>query len=219
MLVKDCMTRHPIMLPPTATLMSIQQIMAENNIRHIPIVGDGKRLEGLITRQRLNIKPDTLGSLEMWEISQYISSLTARQAMLKRREIYTINSDRAIERAARTMIDSRVGCLPVVEDGDIVVGILTETDLLNSYQEMLGLPAPGIRVTIRMPDRPGEFAKLMQVMADQQWGVMGIGTFPSHRQPGFYDVVIKIPRIESEDVQRIIGQIPDQEIVDIRASV
>lgn len=219
MLVKDCMTRHPIMLPATATVVSVQQIMTENDIRHLPIVGDGKRLEGLITRQRLNIKPETLGSLAIWEISQYIANLTVGKVMLKTKEILTITEDKTVERAANIMMKHHIGCLPVVEDKAVVIGLITETDLLKSYQEMLGLPASGIRVTVRMPNRPGEFAKLMTTLAENNWGVMGIGTFPSPRRPGFYDTVLKLPNVTQKVAEEIINNIPDQQLIDVRDTV
>lgn len=210
------MTRHPIMLPPTASVVAAQQLMAENNIRHLPIVGDGKRLLGLLTRQRFSLKPDTLGSLEMWEITQYIVTQTVSDIMLKAKEVHTITPDRTVERAAQFMATHKIGCLPVLEDEKFVIGILTETDLLQSYQIMLGLPSAGVRVTVRMPNRPGEFSKLMSALGEQNWGVMGIGTYPVHRQPGLYDAVIKIPKVKQAEVEQVLRQIPDQTVVDIR---
>ena len=53
MLVKDYMTRHPIMIEPNRRVVEVQKLMLENNIRHLPVIGDGKRLIGLVTRQRL----------------------------------------------------------------------------------------------------------------------------------------------------------------------
>jgi acetoin utilization protein AcuB len=114
------------------------------------------------------------------------------------------------------MTEAKIGCLPVVEDGDVVVGILTEVDLLNAFQLMLGLPSDGVRVTMRMPNRPGEFAKLTAVLGQQEWGVMGIGTFPTPRREGFYDAVVKIPGIDSAQARAVLSQVPDQEIIDIR---
>ena len=84
---------------------------------------------------------------------------------------------------------------------------------------MLGLPSDGVRVTVRMPNRHGEFVKLMAVLVEQNWGVMGIGTFPTRRDPTAYDAVIKIPNVTLEEVQAALSQVPNQEIVDIRAAV
>jgi len=44
MLVKDCMTKHPLMAQPTMPILEAQRYMAESNIRHLPVVGKEKRL-------------------------------------------------------------------------------------------------------------------------------------------------------------------------------
>ncbi|MFZ0547659.1 MAG: CBS domain-containing protein [Candidatus Promineifilaceae bacterium] len=218
MLVKDCMTRHPVMISPTTKAAEAENVMTENKVRHLPVVGDGKRLEGLVTRQSLAIKPDMLGSLNVWEITRLLANMTVKQVMVKASEVITIAPNKTIERAARTMSEHKIGCLPVIEEG-IVVGIITEVDLLNAFQQMLGLPASGIRVTVRMPNQYGEFAKLAAALSDNHWGVMGIGSFPSPRTPGFYDVVLKIPNVDAAEVEAAFNKIPEQEVVDIRASV
>ena len=41
MLVKDCMTRHPILISPEAAATEAEKILAENRVRHLPVVGDG----------------------------------------------------------------------------------------------------------------------------------------------------------------------------------
>jgi acetoin utilization protein AcuB len=212
------MTRHPAMVPPTTSAAEAEKIMAENKIRHLPVVGDGKRLLGLMTRQRLTLKPDTLASLNVWEITRYLSDLTVEDIMLKSKNVQTIEPDRTIERAARYLSDHKVGCLPVIEDG-VVVGILSEVDVLQAFQSMLGLPSEGVRVTIRVPNREGEFAKLLSIISKQGLGILGIGSFPAPRRPEFYDMVLKIPKVTVDQVKEILGQVPDQEIIDIREFV
>jgi len=212
MLVKDCMVQHPIMISPETLASEAERIMVENKIRHLPVVGDGKRLKGLVTRQRLALKPDDFGSLNVWEITRRLSNLKAKDIMVKREDIHLISPDKTIERAAALITESKIGCLPVIEDGDIVIGIITETDLLQAFQEMLGLPSEGVRVTVRIPDKTGQFVKIAAVMVENQWGVMGIGSFPSHRHPGYYDVVVKIPNATVDEVVAAFEKIPDQTI-------
>jgi len=216
MLVKDRMTRHPIIISPTTKATEAQKIMAENHVRHLPVASDGKLLEGLITRTRLSLKPDALGSLNMWEISRQLSNLTVKDVMVKRENILTIDANRTIERAAKIMADEKVGCLPVIDDDGAIEGIITDVDLLRAYQEMMGLPHDGLRVTVRMPNKKGEFTKLMKVLGENGWGVMGIGTYPTYRQEGWYDVVLKIPNVSAEQVKNAFSNIEEQEVVDIR---
>ena len=218
MLVKDCMTRHPVMVPTTMPAAEAQGVMAENKIRHLIVAGDGKKLKGLVTRQRLAYKPERLASLNVWEITRYLSNVTVKDIMIKADQVHTITQNRTIERASSFLSKHKIGCLPVIED-DIVVGILSRIDVLHSLEQMLGLPVEGVRVTIRMPHQKGEFAKLTSVIAQHGLGIMGIGTFPTPRMDGFWDTVLKIPRVSMSEVKEILNQIPDQEIVDIREIV
>ncbi len=218
MLVQDCMTRHPILISAKTPAAEAQQIMVENNVRHLPVVSDGKRLVGLVTRQCLTIKPDALASLNVWEISRYLANMTVDRVMVKAEHTITIGRDRTVERAAKVMTEHKIGCLPVIED-DVVIGILSETDLLRAFQEMLGIRSEGIRVTVRVPDRKGEFAKIFGVVAAHGWGIMGVGSFPSRRAPGFYDMVLKITEVTKEEVISALSAIPEQEIVDVRTAV
>ncbi len=218
MLVKDCMTRHPIMIPPTTLATEAEAMMAENKVRHMPVVGDGKKLVGLITRERLALKPDALASLDVWEITRYMADLKVKKLMLKVDDVYTIEPNKTVERAARTLAEHKIGALPVIED-EVVVGIITEIDLLRSFQEMLGLPAEGVRVTTRASEKEGEFAKMITKVAEQGWPIMGMGTFPSPRRPGSWDTTLKIAKANLAEVEEVLGQIPGQEIVDIREVV
>ena len=215
MLVKDCMTRHPIMISPETPAAEAQKIMTENNIRHLPITGRGKRLLGLVTRQSFSLAPDVLASLDVWHITRYLSGLTVKELMIKADMVYTTTPDKTVERSAKILSEHKIGCLPVVEDG-VVVGIITEIDVMEAIQRMLAMDVEGVRVTVRMPDRPGEFAKMSTALGKHTIGVMGIGTYPSPRRDGYFDVVLKIRNVSSDEVENALGQVEDQEIIDLR---
>jgi acetoin utilization protein AcuB len=205
------------MISPETLATEAQKIMSENDVRHLPVVGDGKKLLGLITRVRLALKPDMMGSLDVWEITRYLSNLTVNKVMLPASKVHTVDPDRTVERAASIMSDHKIGCLPVIDD-DVVVGIISEIDLLRSYQDMLGLPVDGVRVTMRMPEGiKGLFAKIASTVSAQGWGIMGVGSFPSPRQEGYYDMVLKIAGVSSTDeAEKVLSEVEGHEIVDIR---
>lgn len=217
MLVKDCMTRHPIMVAPETQAAEAQQIMTTNRVRHLPVVGDGKRLQGLVSNASFALSADFLGSLNFWEISRRLSNLRVKDVMSRPEDVLTATGDTTVERAARMLNDHRKNALVIVEDNDIVVGILTDVDIMNALQLMLGLPNQGIRVTLRMPNRKGEFQKITAALGEHDWGIMGIGTYPSPRiEDDFYDIVLKIPDATIEEAREVLSKIEDQHIVDIR---
>ena len=215
MLVRDYMTRHPIMIEPTVQVTEAQRIMVENNIRHLPVVGDGKRLLGLMTRQRLSIPPERLGSLDVWEITRFLSDLRVSQVMVTGADLHTIGPNATLEEAADLLIHHKIGGLPVVEDG-IVAGIITETDLLIELQNLLGAIDPGWRVVMRVPDRDGEFRKLTRAISDKGWGIMAMGSVRTPRQPDHWDIILKVRHCSRDELVAVLERIEDQQIVDLR---
>ena len=217
MFVKDYMTRHPIMIEPDKRVVEAQKLMGENNIRHLPVVGDGKRLLGLVTRERLQIAPDRLGSLNVWEITRYLADLTVKKVMVKRNDLYTIGPEATLEAAAALMSRHKIGSLPVIED-DIVVGIITETDLLVELENLLGANEPGWRVTMRVPDRPGEFAKLANAIYAKGWGIMAMGNVRAPKSPDYWDIVLKVHGCTRDELVPVLEGVEDQQIIDVRAT-
>ncbi len=217
MLVKDYMTRHPIMTTPETAATEAQKIMIENKVRHLPVVGDGKRLVGLVTRARLRVLPSDLGSLNVWEISRLLSNLKMKDVMMTRKELVTIEQDATLEEAAEKMVRQKVGCLPVLEDG-IVIGIITENDLLAEFSNLLGGREKGVRVTIRLPDKIGEFAKVTSAITAKGWGIYASGGLPAPKRPGFWDLVVKVRGVTQKQLVAVLEAIPGQKIIDVRTT-
>ena len=217
MFVGDYMTRHPLTVMPDTSIVEVQSIMSENNVRHLPVVEKGKRLVGLVTRQNLRISPIELSSLNVWEITRLLSGLKVKDVMVRGKDVITATPDTPIEEAARILVTHRIGCLPILEEG-IVVGIITESDLLTQLTNLLGLQVPGWRATIRVPDRAGEFAKITAAVASKGWGIDAAGSLPAPRKPGYWDVVIKISAATRDELVAVLQQIEGQELIDIRAT-
>lgn len=215
MFVRDYMTRHPVLAEPSMSIVEAQGIMAEAKVRHLPVAEEGKRLVGLVTRERLRIPPADLGSLNVWEISRFLSNMKVKDVMVKRKDVITIGPDAPLEDAAQVMVTNKIGGLPVLEEG-IIVGILTDTDMLVQLVTLLGGRVPGVRVTIRVPDQVGEFAKITRAIASQGWGIYTSGSVPTPKRPGYWDILIKMRDIPKDELADILNQIEGQELIDVR---
>jgi acetoin utilization protein AcuB len=218
MFVKDYMTRHPIMIEPDKRVTEAQKLMGENSIRHLPVVSDGKRLLGLVTRDRLQIPPERLTSLDVWEITRYLADLTAKKVMIKRDDLHTISPEATLEEAADLMSRNKVGGLPVIED-NIVVGIITDTDLLVELQNLLGGNEPGWRVTMRVPNRRGELSKLSGAILENGWGTMAQGSVRSPKIPEKWDLILKVRYCTKDELMPVLESIEGQEIIDVRETI
>ena len=215
MFVRDYMTKHPVLVEPTMSTVEAQGIMAETKIRHLPVVETGKRLVGLVTRERLRIPPAKLSSLNVWEITRFLSNLSVKDVMVKGKDVITIGPEATLEEAAQAMAKHKIGCLPVVEEG-IIIGILTEVDLLVQLADLLGAGVSGVRVTIRVPDRLGEFAKITSAVASRNWGIYASGGLPTPKRPETWDIVIKVRHAPKEELIDVLQSIEGQQVIDVR---
>lgn len=146
-LVRDLMTRSVFTLHATHSVPLAEAMMGLKHIRHVPIVDDAGRLEGLVThRDLLAACVSTLAPLSDDERSSL--QLSVPVSRLMQRDVWTITSSAPALSAARLMRDHKIGCLPVVDDGALV-GILTATDLLDLAARSLDVGA-GTRTAWRV---------------------------------------------------------------------
>jgi len=215
MFVKDYMTRHPVMVEPGMSIVEAQGIMAETHVRHLPVVGQGKQLIGLVTRERMRIPPTELASLNVWEITRFLSDMTVADVMVKRENVITTEADVALEEAAQIMIGNKIGSLPVLEDG-VVIGIITEIDMMAQLTTLLGGTVEGVRATVRMPNQKGELAKVTRAISDQGWGIYASGGVPTPKDPEHWDCVIKVRDVSKKELRAVLEGIESQQIIDLR---
>jgi acetoin utilization protein AcuB len=135
--------------------------------------------------------------------------------MVTQQDLLTISPDATVEEAARTMAEHRYGCLPVVED-NVVVGIITETDLLVKLADLLGGYVPGVRVTVRLPGKVGGYARIINTISEQGWGTYATGSVPAPRREGYWDIVLKVRDVAREELLGVLEQLEDCEIIDVR---
>jgi CBS domain-containing membrane protein len=127
-LVSDIMTRAVITLSEEDNLSGVDEGMQRFRFRHLPVV-TGKRLVGLIThRHLLKVAISSLEPSSERRTQALNAILYARDVML--REVVTARENTAIVDAGRLMWNHKIGCLPVVDGENELVGIVTEADFL-----------------------------------------------------------------------------------------
>ncbi len=218
MLVRDYMLKHPIMIEPHKRLPEAQKLMVENNIYYLPVVGDGKRLLGMITPPRLAIPPERLASLDVWEITRYLSGLTVEKVMLKSAELFTIGPNATLEEAAECMIRNKTGGLPVIEN-NVVIGLITDGDLLIELRDVLGAFEPGWRITVRVPSSRDELLLLTRTIADNGWVIMALGNVRAPKQPDHWDIVLKVWGCTRDELMKAITNLEGHEVRDVRETL
>lgn len=213
MFVKDLMTSHPVTITPEASISSAERVMRENNIRHLPVVSPGGALIGLITRTTLEeVLPSKLTTLSVYELHYQLDKISVRQAML--RQVITVVEDMPIEQAARMMWEKKIGCLPVLR-GNVLAGIVTDIDLMRTMFDLLGARQPGVRMTLKIADKPGVLAKITAAIAAEHGDITAFGEMPSD-EPLTWWVLAKVRFAEKERLIKAVEAIDDVRILDVR---
>jgi acetoin utilization protein AcuB len=203
MLVGERMSRPVISVSPDAPIHDVLAMFKKEHIRRAPVLKDGK-LVGIISQgDLLNASPSSATTLSVWEMNYLISKVTVKNVMSKK--VTTVDVDTPIEEAARIMADTKIGGLPVLNNGR-VVGMITETDLFKVFLELMGARDKGIRVTATIDDKPGELAKVTKAIAEAGGNFVSFGFF-SGQDASTKVLTFKVEGIKKEEVKRVLGSL------------
>lgn len=150
MFVRDCMSSPAVTITPDTPFQIALKAMHEHKFRRLPVVDKNGRLAGIVSeRDLLHASPSPASSLSVWEMNYLLAKLTVQQIMT--RAIIITSPDTPIEHAASLMVANKIGGLPVVDENDHVVGMITETDIFKVFVEMMD-GKEGVRLTVDLPE-------------------------------------------------------------------
>jgi CBS domain-containing protein len=133
-LVRHVMSQPPISVEPSTLLLDAALTLRTGAIRHLPVVEHG-RLVGLLTdRDIQRCAPSRLIPISEEGYNAVFAGTTVARVMT--REPLSVSPDLSLPAAITLMQQSRFGCLPVVQDEELV-GILTRSDLVETLQRLL----------------------------------------------------------------------------------
>ena len=126
--VNDIMTREVKTLGRNDTLDIARDVMALGRIRHLPVLDDGK-VVGVVSQRDL-FSAGLVAALGYGSRTQTTLLKTVSVKEVMSEPPITVSPEVQVKKAARLMMEKKIGCLPVVE-GETLVGLVTETDLLR----------------------------------------------------------------------------------------
>lgn len=125
--VEDLMSTNVLTLGASDVLAAADVEMKIAGIRHLPIVDVNRRVVGIVSNR------DILRAAGQSQSPG--SSILVSEVMT--RSPHTIAPDSPASEAAALMLDHKIGALPVVNDDDVLVGIITETDFVSIAHDLL----------------------------------------------------------------------------------
>ena len=134
--------KHPVYaVKPLDSIQHARELLERHRVNQLPVTVDG-RLVGIITDRDLrDAFPSVFESLAGARRRPKVNAtdpqgVTVQEVMSS--NVTTVSPRQSVADAARLMRTQRIGALPVI-DSDRVVGILTRSDILEGFVELVTL--------------------------------------------------------------------------------
>lgn len=128
----DFMTAEVVTANLADGLHQTFQRMCERGIRHMPVLGDGGQLEGLISDRDLR-RPDFVDDGPN-KVGYYCLDNTVQVRAAMSTPPVTVGVDEDIREALELFLEHKFGALPVVDTNGALVGILSAHDVLHAFK-------------------------------------------------------------------------------------
>jgi acetoin utilization protein AcuB len=162
MKIKELMIPNPITITERSSIGEAIECMKTNAIRHLPVVSKGKRLNGFVT----------LADLKQGLIPSMVGNLSLPDLMIQ--NPITVHPDDDVETAAQLIYKHKISGMPVEKNGTLV-GIITETDILRAFIDMMGILTASSRVDVVIGDDPGSFQNALKIINDSGGDIINVG--------------------------------------------
>jgi acetoin utilization protein AcuB len=213
MLVKDIMSSPAVTISPETPFQDALKLMRQKRFRRLPVVNRSSELIGIVSeRDLLYATPSPVSSLSVWELHYLLSQMQVQNMMTK--DVMSTTPDTPIEDAAEILAIHKIGGMPVVDENNYVLGVITETDIFNAFVEMMATQQQGLRLTLEAPDRVGMLAELALAIAEEGGHIVSMGTYKEANQ-GNRRVLVKVQGLSKGQLVEISERLGDH-IIDAR---
>jgi len=186
--VKNWMNKNIITISPDAGLKDAIEIMHHHSIRHLPVL-DNDEMLGFVTES----------NLRQYLLTDMINDLTMADVMII--NPITIDPNASVDSAARLIYQYKIGGLPVLEKRRLV-GIITITDILGAFIELLGLLEESTRLDIVLDEKHGSIDDVLKVIRNLGGKTISVGVDTQSSRKKVYYI-----RLEKADMDPIINAI------------
>jgi CBS domain-containing protein len=119
------MTREPVTVRLDDTTERARRTMSEGQFRHLPVLDKDGLLAGILSARDLAAQPDLVHVRDLMQT-----------------DVKTVAPETEAYEAAYLLVRHKIGCVPVVEPDNRLVGIVTETDFVRIAYTLLGGRVP-----------------------------------------------------------------------------
>lgn len=203
MLVREWMTENPITLGVDASVVDAAEVMRKQNIRQFPVINEDGMLAGIVSDRDIR---DAMPS-------KYLAGDAAESAGsgllgLRADDIMTMDPlsvlpTTPMDVVADMLARNKIGALPVVDDEDKLVGIISEVDVFRFVCSATGVARGGSQYAVRLEAKPGPLAELLDGLRDENVRFHSVMTSYDLEEAGYRDAYVRVEDLGPHTVQSL----------------
>lgn len=201
MLVREWMSSDVITIDENTSMMKALHIMKENRIRRIPVTARGALVGIVSDRDLKEASPSKATTLDVHELYYLLAEIRVKEIMTK--NPITIHEDETVERAAVVMLEHKVSGLPVVNQQNDLVGVITQSDVFRAFVNITGIYKGGVQFAFSLADRPGSIKEVADTMREFGGRIVSILSSTDMAAEGSRNVYIRIRDLAPEALQKL----------------
>jgi len=207
MIIKEWMTRDVITVDPETSMMRAAKLMKEKGIRRLPVVDEkGKVLGMLSDRDVKEASPSKATTLDVHELYYLLSEIKVKNIMTP--NPITIRETDTVVKCAAIMHDKKISGIPVLNDANELVGIMTQNEVYRVLLSITGIYHGGIQLGLKLSDQRGTLKEVLDCLRGHKARVISVLTSYDNVEEGFRQVFIRIMDMDKSvlnELQKELG--------------
>ena len=136
MKVRNLMHTNLVTLEVSDTLNIAEDIMRMRRIRHLPVVNADKHIVGMVTQRDLfKASISSVFGFSREKEQKWRGTIKVKDVMTQ--EVTTVSPETGLVEAVEKLLTAKFSSLPVVDETGVLIGLLTETDCLGCFHDLL----------------------------------------------------------------------------------
>ncbi len=201
MLVANWMSTRLVKIGPEASFGEVLQLTEDYRVSRVVVVDNGKLLGIISNRDIRSAKPSSAMPPPAEEVERLYAEVKVRDIMTP--NPYTAHMHETLEEAALTMLQRKVGGLPVVDDDNNVVAVVTQSDVFRALISLTGVTEGGVQFSLEMEDLPGNIRKAADAISDHGGRVVAILQSHDRVAQGWRRVFMRVKGLDRSQKEQL----------------
>ena len=181
MLVKNWMSKPVITVGENYSMQDAINLLKQHNIRMLPVMGKG-RVVGIISDR--DLKKASASDVNISENHELIYSKIKIKDIMTENPI-SVPDDYTVEETAEVLLINKISGVPVINEEEKLVGIITQTDLFRVIFSFTGIGGKGIQFALKVFDRLRSIQQITDIIRSYGSRVSSILTSYERVPPGY----------------------------------